>query len=331
MRSTSSPRTASIAWSWTATRTRASGVRELLSRRHAGDLLRQRCAGPAGRSRAGREPGRERARRRPPSRYRPHAHRCARWQSRATIPRPRAARGLRAGHARPRRSRSFPTTSSTPDWTESRGYAGMLQAAVAGESAHGGLQLQLQHDGRRARACSRSMDYRVPDDISLVSFDDVPLFRLHDAGITAVAQPVEKIAETIAGLMASRLSRAADLATRRTPSCSAATSSCAARRAAPAEPDGAETTWPALNSHDISKSYGAVEVIAGLDLAIDDGSFTVFVGPPAAASRRCCGWSRGSSRSPAARSGSAAVASTRPTRSSAASRWCSRTTPSIRI
>ena len=29
----------------------------------------------------------------------------------------------------------------------------------------------------------------------------------------------------------------------------------------------------------ISKSYGAVEVIAGLNLAIDDGSFTVFVGP----------------------------------------------------
>jgi lactose/L-arabinose transport system ATP-binding protein len=29
----------------------------------------------------------------------------------------------------------------------------------------------------------------------------------------------------------------------------------------------------------ISKSYGTVEVIAGLDLAIDDGSFTVFVGP----------------------------------------------------
>ena len=29
----------------------------------------------------------------------------------------------------------------------------------------------------------------------------------------------------------------------------------------------------------VSKSYGSLEVIAGLDLAIDDGSFTVFVGP----------------------------------------------------
>jgi len=47
---------------------------------------------------------------------------------------------------------------------------------------------------------------RIPDDISLVSFDDVPLFRLHEAGITAVAQPIAKIAETIAGILASRLS-----------------------------------------------------------------------------------------------------------------------------
>jgi lactose/L-arabinose transport system ATP-binding protein len=29
----------------------------------------------------------------------------------------------------------------------------------------------------------------------------------------------------------------------------------------------------------VSKSYGTVEVVSGLDLAIDDGSFTVFVGP----------------------------------------------------
>jgi LacI family transcriptional regulator len=48
--------------------------------------------------------------------------------------------------------------------------------------------------------------YRIPDDISLVSFDDVPVFRLHDAGITAVAQPIDKIAETITGLITLRLS-----------------------------------------------------------------------------------------------------------------------------
>ena len=29
----------------------------------------------------------------------------------------------------------------------------------------------------------------------------------------------------------------------------------------------------------VSKSYGSLEVIEGLNLAIEDGSFTVFVGP----------------------------------------------------
>ncbi|MEO8756798.1 MAG: LacI family DNA-binding transcriptional regulator [Devosia sp.] len=47
---------------------------------------------------------------------------------------------------------------------------------------------------------------KIPGDISLVSFDDVPLFRLHEAGITAVAQPVAKIAETIANIVSLRLS-----------------------------------------------------------------------------------------------------------------------------
>jgi len=47
---------------------------------------------------------------------------------------------------------------------------------------------------------------KIPRDISLVSFDDVPLFRLHEVGITAVAQPIAKIAETIASIMSSRLS-----------------------------------------------------------------------------------------------------------------------------
>ena len=46
---------------------------------------------------------------------------------------------------------------------------------------------------------------RVPTDISLVSFDDVEIFRLLDAGITAVAQPVAKIADTITDILVERL------------------------------------------------------------------------------------------------------------------------------
>jgi LacI family transcriptional regulator len=51
---------------------------------------------------------------------------------------------------------------------------------------------------------------RVPDDLSLISFDDVPLFRLHEAGITAIAQPLVKIAEAITNAMVARLANAED-------------------------------------------------------------------------------------------------------------------------
>lgn len=51
----------------------------------------------------------------------------------------------------------------------------------------------------------KEIGLHVPQDLSLISFDDVPLFRLHETGITAVAQPVELIAETIAGLLLNRL------------------------------------------------------------------------------------------------------------------------------
>lgn len=46
---------------------------------------------------------------------------------------------------------------------------------------------------------------RVPEDIAIISFDDVELFRLYDGGITAIAQPIEKIAETIVSYAISRL------------------------------------------------------------------------------------------------------------------------------
>jgi LacI family transcriptional regulator len=45
----------------------------------------------------------------------------------------------------------------------------------------------------------------VPDDVSLASFDDVPVFRLYEAGVTTVAQPVAKIAETITDILVERL------------------------------------------------------------------------------------------------------------------------------
>ncbi len=45
---------------------------------------------------------------------------------------------------------------------------------------------------------------RIPEDVSIVSFDDVPAFRLHQPGITAIAQPIEGLAEAITTLLAAR-------------------------------------------------------------------------------------------------------------------------------
>ncbi|MCX5494761.1 LacI family DNA-binding transcriptional regulator [Kaistia dalseonensis] len=51
----------------------------------------------------------------------------------------------------------------------------------------------------------RDNGLRVPDDLSLVSFDDVALFRLREPAITAISQPIAAIAESIATLIVSRL------------------------------------------------------------------------------------------------------------------------------
>ncbi len=90
-------------------------------------------------------------------------------------------------------------------WNENEAYSGMLQL------------LSLADPPTALYCCNYNMTLgalrllkeeglKVPDDLSLMSFDDVPLFQLHEAGITAVAQPVDKIAETITSIMSSRLS-----------------------------------------------------------------------------------------------------------------------------
>jgi LacI family transcriptional regulator len=65
-----------------------------------------------------------------------------------------------------------------------------------------------------ALKCLKEHGRKVPGEISLVSFDDVPLFGLHEPGITAVAQPVEGIAEAIASVIAARLAQPGPTASR---------------------------------------------------------------------------------------------------------------------
>lgn len=47
--------------------------------------------------------------------------------------------------------------------------------------------------------------YRIPEDVSLISFDDPQLFSLHRPGITAIRQPCEGIAKAATELMIRRL------------------------------------------------------------------------------------------------------------------------------
>jgi LacI family transcriptional regulator len=51
----------------------------------------------------------------------------------------------------------------------------------------------------------------LPRDLSLVGFDDVPALQLHQPGITAVGQPIEKIAKAITDIIDTRRRNPADL------------------------------------------------------------------------------------------------------------------------
>lgn len=90
-------------------------------------------------------------------------------------------------------------------WHEAEAYSGMLRLLSLPEPPTALFSCNYNM-GVGALRLLREHGLKVPDDISLVSFDDVPLFQLHESGITAVAQPVEKIADTITGIMTSRLS-----------------------------------------------------------------------------------------------------------------------------
>jgi LacI family transcriptional regulator len=51
----------------------------------------------------------------------------------------------------------------------------------------------------------------VPDDVSIISFDDTELFRLHRPEITAIRQPVDRIASEIAVLLMRRMRTGPDV------------------------------------------------------------------------------------------------------------------------
>ncbi|MGN6638696.1 MAG: LacI family DNA-binding transcriptional regulator [Mucilaginibacter sp.] len=54
----------------------------------------------------------------------------------------------------------------------------------------------------------KELGLTVPDDIAVVSFDDYELFQMHNPTITAIAQPIDKIADKIISIMVHRLTKA---------------------------------------------------------------------------------------------------------------------------
>ena len=74
----------------------------------------------------------------------------------------------------------------------------------------------------------------------------------------------------------------------------------------------------------LNKHYGRTHVLKDLDLSIEDGEFSLFLGLPAAASPPCCSASRGWKAASMGLSGSMARRLRILVRESATSRWCSR-------
>lgn len=62
--------------------------------------------------------------------------------------------------------------------------------------------------------CLQERGVRIPDDISVVSFDDVAALRLHNPPITSVAQPIAELAEAISDIIDERLANPAAMGRR---------------------------------------------------------------------------------------------------------------------
>jgi LacI family transcriptional regulator len=51
----------------------------------------------------------------------------------------------------------------------------------------------------------KQLGYSIPDDLGIVSFDDLLLFELYSPGITAIAQPVEAMSEQLINILLEKL------------------------------------------------------------------------------------------------------------------------------
>lgn len=89
-------------------------------------------------------------------------------------------------------------------WNDQRGYSAMRELMTLEQppTAIFSANYNMTMGGLR---WLREHDISIPEDLSLVSFDDVPAFSVHRPGITAVRQPVDQIAENIVSILVERL------------------------------------------------------------------------------------------------------------------------------
>ena len=93
------------------------------------------------------------------------------------------------------------------DFTQEGGRLAMHDPARAGRATHRGLRRQ-RHDGLRCAAGgSRAASVRVPEDLALVSFDDLPVASLLVPALTTVHQPLYDLGAAAADLLLKRLDR----------------------------------------------------------------------------------------------------------------------------
>lgn len=89
-------------------------------------------------------------------------------------------------------------------WTEAGGYAAMRDLLALPEPPTAVFSANYNMTMGALRWL-REQKLDVPGDLSLVSFDDVPAWTIHPAGITAAGQPLAQLADTIASTLLERL------------------------------------------------------------------------------------------------------------------------------
>lgn len=104
--------------------------------------------------------------------------------------------------------------SALANWSEAGAYAGIRDLLALSEPPTAVFSANYNMTMGALRWL-RENDVTVPDDLSLVSFDDVPAWSIHPAGITAIDQSIDRMAETMVSVVLERLD-AGPLSGRRT-------------------------------------------------------------------------------------------------------------------